>query len=215
MSTPNALHSKKTPKWGTPEDIATRGRLSMGGVIHLDPGSSELFNTAIGAEHIYTEETDGIKSPWDAWGREINVFLNPPGGLVEAFWQKLIEEWASGVVSKAIWIGFSVEQLATLQDSDLYPLDFSTMIARKRIPFWYEKLGCLWCGLEVPEAKSKDEDLDACPGRDVHEWVSMGLVKGKGPSHSNYVTGIGIDREIFSTVFGDLGRIVHGSQATP
>lgn len=190
MATPQALHSKKTPKWGTPEEIAIRGRMALGGVIHLDPASSSEFNTRIGALKIFTEHDNGITSSWqidpsdiglDIWPIDgLSVFLNPPGGLVKEFWQKLIEQYASGIVRNAIWIGFSVEQLCTLQDADLYPLDFSTCILRKRLAFTQES------------------------GE-----------SGGSPSHGNYITGLGVSGDIFSTMFGDLGRIVNGSAAIP
>lgn len=213
MTTPNALHSKKTPKWGTPEEIAIRSRMALGGVIHLDPASSDLFNTTIGALFIFDEITNGLKSDWErVLGSGICVFLNPPGGLVKEFWQKLIQNYAEGIVSKAIWIGFSIEQLCILQDSDLYPLDFSTVIARKRVAFWHEMHECQRCKMVIPDSKINDPELELCTGENfAHAWRSLGLVEGRGPSHSNYITGLGIEREIFSTLFGDLGRIVHGS----
>lgn len=185
MATPQALHSKKTPKWGTPEEIAIRGRMAMGGEIHCDPASSPEFNARIGALRIITEAEDGLRAPWVGEGlitpiRGINLFLNPPGGLVTPFWVRLIREWAEGNVARAIWIGFSVEQLCTLQDADLWPMDFSTCVLRKRLSFTQES------------------------GE-----------TGGSPSHGNYITGIGVSGEIFATCFGDLGRIVSGSMAVP
>ncbi len=190
LGSPAALHSKKTPKWGTPEEISIRSRLALGGVIHLDPASSPEFNARVGALRILTETDNGLTADWvvepelyglDLWPIEgISLFLNPPGGLVRQFWDRLLEHYEAGAIRNAVWIGFSVEQLCTLQDSKFYPLDFSTVIPRKRLAFTQES------------------------GE-----------SGGSPSHGNYITGIGIDREIFSSVFGDLGRIVHGSQAKP
>ena len=142
MTTPKALHSKKSPKWGTPEDIILRARAALDGVINLDPASSPEFNAIVQADHIFTEETNGLASPWlvpdllDPY--VLRVFLNPPGGLVKQFWAKLINE-----NPKAIWIGFSVEQLCILQDHTTNPLDYSTCILRKRLSFTNEhgKLG--------------------------------------------------------------------------
>lgn len=191
MSTPSALHSKKTPKWGTPEEIAMLSAMALGGAIHLDPASSPEFNQRVGALKIITEAEDGLKTPWnydpnsdlDPLPREIppcSVFLNPPGGLVKEFWARLVQHYAEGLVRNAIWIGFSVEQLCILQDTDLYPLDFRTVILRKRLAFTQES-----------------------------------GTPGGSPSHGNYITGLGIGEEIFSSCFGDLGRIVVGALASP
>jgi hypothetical protein len=182
---PAALHSKASPKWGTPATIATRARVALGGSIDLDPATSERFNTVIQASRILTEQDNGLVAEWratDPFGLlkydPISVFLNPPGGLVRDFWKRLIHELAAGVVSRAIWIGFSVEQLCILQDEELYPLDFSSVILRKRLAF-------------------TKEDGES----------------GGSPSHGNYITGLNINGEIFSTLFGDLGRVIHGAAA--
>lgn len=134
MSSPNALHSAKTPKWGTPQDIIEDARELLG-YIHLDPGSSEEFNAFVKALMIYTEHSNGLAPECEWYG---NVFCNPPGGLVTEFWQKLIASWFAGNVLKAVWIGFSVEQLCTLANEQAHPLDFSTCILRKRLAFLRE-----------------------------------------------------------------------------
>lgn len=193
MTTPSALHSKATPRWGTPGHIVTRARALLGGRINLDPASSPEFNTIVQADRILTVEDNGLIFPWahhyfPSPGNFTSplvispqtVFLNPPGGLVYEFWDRLLKELASGVVSAAFWVGFSVEQLCTLQDAELYPLDFSTCILRKRIPF-----------------------------------LTEALEKGGSPSHGNYVTGLNVSGEIFSSLFGDLGRVSHGQAALP
>lgn len=181
---PGALHSKLTPKWGTPKDIATRSRIALGGKIDLDPASSPEFNVFVGAVRILTETDNGIISEWnshqDIHPFDFTVFLNPPGGLVKEFWERLLLEYREKRISSAIWIGFSVEQLCILQDAAYYPLDFTTVILRKRLAFT----------------------------RETGE-------SGGSPSHGNYISGLGIDREIFHTMFGDLGKIQHGSASNP
>jgi hypothetical protein len=190
MSTPSALHSKKTPKWGTPEEIGLLARVALGGEIHLDPASSPEFNQRIGAIKIITEAQNGLTTPWslvpgdlDPLPGEIpplSVFLNPPGGLVKEFWARLVQHYCEGLIHNAIWIGFSVEQLCILQDIELYPMDFRTVILRKRLAFTQE---------------------NGTPGG--------------SPSHGNYITGLGIGEKSFAECFGDLGRIVAGAYATP
>jgi hypothetical protein len=134
MTSPNALHSAKTPKWGTPKDVIEAARELLG-YIHLDPGSSDEFNTLVKALMIYTEQTNGLAQEW--YG---NVFCNPPGGLVNEFWRKLSTSWLAGTVPKAFWVGFSVEQLCTLASEMLHPLVFSKCILRKRLSFNHENL---------------------------------------------------------------------------
>lgn len=183
MPTPSALHSKATPRWGTPGSIVALSRAALGGKIDLDPASSPEFNQVVQAIRIFTEHDGGLKQVWADFDwpnviEPIRVFLNPPGGLVTAFWEKLLEELEKGHVSQAIWIGFSVEQLCTLQDSPLYPLDFATCILRKRLAF----------------TKESGES-------------------GGSPSHGNYITGLGIERDLFSSCFGSLGKIHFGALA--
>jgi hypothetical protein len=129
MPTPNALHSKKTPKWGTPQWIIERAR-DLLGEIHLDPASSPDFNRLVKALMIYTEVDNGLVQEWGG-----NIFLNPPGGLVPEFWDKLCKSVVDGQVEKAFWVGFSVEQLCQLSDHQYHPYDFSTVTLRKRLSF--------------------------------------------------------------------------------
>jgi len=113
--------------------------------------------------------------------------VNPPGGQVSEFWNKLCEQVQLGNVPKAFWVGFSIEQLATLAHDTKtqaklppgtdpwHPLDFSVCILRKRLSFTQENLS-----------------------------------EGGSPSHSNYVCAIGCDKELFTKLFNHLGKVVHG-----
>lgn len=124
----NPLHSRKTPKWGTPADIIERARRVMGG-IDLDPCSSDEFQKTVQAECYYSLDDrgeNGLELPW--FGR---VFCNPPGGLVREFWRKAFLH----NIDQMIWVGFSLEQLALLANESPHPLDFVTCIPRKRIHF--------------------------------------------------------------------------------
>lgn len=134
MPTPNALHSKKTPNWGTPTWVIEKARELMQ-EIHLDPASSPEFNQLVRALMIYTQKDNGLIQVWGG-----NIFLNPPGGLVPEFWAKLMESVTTGQVDKAFWVGFSVEQLCQLADHVHHPFDFSTVVLRKRVSFNTEAL---------------------------------------------------------------------------
>lgn len=135
MSTPTALHSKKTQSWGTPQHMIELGRQLLDNDIQLDPGSSPEFNQLVKALLFYTKEDNALIQPWAG-----NVFCNPPGGLIREYWERLMVHLVSGDVPKAFWVGFSVEQLCLLADFEFHPLDFSTCILRKRMAFNTEAL---------------------------------------------------------------------------
>lgn len=128
----SALHSMASPEWYTPAPFVEAAREVMGG-IDLDPASCAQANETVRAATFYDQAADGLSQPWA--GR---VFLNPPGGrgLVRAFWERLITHWRDGRVSQAIWIGYSLEQLQTLQSCPLgSPLDFELCFTSRRISF--------------------------------------------------------------------------------
>lgn len=129
-----ALHSSSTPEHGSPTDIIAASR-SVLGRIDLDPASSVIFNDNVKAEKFFTKECNGLSQDW--YGR---MFVNPPsgdrGGLVKAFWDKLMFEYAERKVQSAIWIGFSIDQLQTLQNTFFGgPLQFPICIPRQRLQF--------------------------------------------------------------------------------
>lgn len=141
----NAQHSAKSGDHGTPVEVVSAGRIVLGG-FDLDPASSESHNDKIRATEFYTAEDSGLVHTWA--GR---LFVNAPGTcellvcgnkkvcscqLVRKFWNKLIDSYLHGKVKSAIWIGFSLEQLASLQNNTTHcPLDFPLCYPRKRMKF--------------------------------------------------------------------------------
>ncbi len=131
----SAQHLAKTCEWGTPRFIVDSAHVVMGG-IDLDPASSAYHNQTVEAKAYFTKEDDGLKQRWH--GR---VFLNPPGDrsgqLVKEFWAKLMWEYLHQRVTEAIWVGFSLEQLVSLQKLEgvQHPLKFPTCIPRSRLKF--------------------------------------------------------------------------------
>ncbi len=124
----------------------------MGG-IDLDPCTSAEFNQIVRASRILTIDDNALIQTWErgivrmliplegikeAPDSGSRVFINPPGGLVTEFWDKLLAEIEAGNVSQAVWIGFSVEQLCQLASHACHPMDFSNCIVRKRISFTRE-----------------------------------------------------------------------------
>lgn len=107
----------------------------MLGRIDLDPASCALANSRIRAARYYTAADNGLSKPWHG-----NVFLNPPGDprgrLVKAFWRRAVEHAAHG--GTVLWVGFSLEQLRSLQnwaDGEVVasPMRYPLVIARQRI----------------------------------------------------------------------------------
>lgn len=113
--------------------------------IDLDPASCKKANEVVKADRIYTREDDALDLPWDG-----TIFLNPPGScrnedgelvdcgnvktcsckLVHRFWEKLLNCGPERVPA-AIWIGFHLDQLQSLQT----PLCFPTCFPRKRVRY--------------------------------------------------------------------------------
>lgn len=92
------------------------------------------------ATTFFTEQDDALSSVF--WcSHPKNIFINPPSGKYKGvskpklFWQKLVDHWEEGLVKQAIFLGFSLEQLAILQDCTHSPLYFSFCIPRRRIKF--------------------------------------------------------------------------------
>jgi ParB family chromosome partitioning protein len=135
----NAQHLSKTDMWGTPSYILDMVREVIG-PIDLDPASCPEANKNVQARRFLTENEDGLKDGfWCLY--PCKIFLNPPSGKinrvskVKLFWQKLIDHYSEGLVKEAIFMGFSLEQLAILQDCTMHPFDFSVCIPRHRIKF--------------------------------------------------------------------------------
>ena len=133
----NILHSSRTDRWFTPEYLIEMAKAVLGD-IDLDPASEELANRAIQAKTIITQERDGLTTEWS----EGSIFLNPPGGklknrsLSALFWAKLMDHKQNCKLTHAIYIGFSLEQLAISQSyHELKMLDFPLCVPRKRIKF--------------------------------------------------------------------------------
>lgn len=178
----SARHSCDSPEWYTPSPFVEAAREVMGG-IDLDPASHEKANRTVKATRFFTKEDDGLAQPW--LGR---IFLNPPGGLVPEFWKALVWHFDAKHIDQAIWIGYSLEQLQTLQNRSGTPLDFPICITKKRIAF-VENEAKRAARIEKMIAAGKNPNLKS------------------SPSHSNYITYMGRESQRFEMVFRQFGQV--------
>lgn len=135
MTSPAALLSSETEDYGTPSAYAELSRYVMG-AIDCDPASSAYWNHhVIKAKAFYDERSDGLKSP--LFGK---IFHNPPSNrelkmTVRPWWERLVDHYLRGEVECAIWIGFQMGQLQTLQSAPAHPLQFLNLFPSARIDF--------------------------------------------------------------------------------
>ncbi len=162
-----AQHSSKSVEHYTPECVYEPARALMGGIT-LDPASCEEANKRIRALHFIGLPADGLACSWNAFGEPSRVFLNPPGGTLElcqgswvptvqyanglwgppkgrgacsaaaVWWGKLVNEWLTGNVEQAVFVGFTLEILRSTQDADLCALPvqaFPRCYPAKRLRF--------------------------------------------------------------------------------
>lgn len=170
-------------EWYSTPEIVEAARKLMGG-IDLDPCSSAEANEIVKATRWYGADKDGLTQDWN--GR---VFVNPPGGLVLDFWEKLMGEYATMRTFQAVWVGYSLEQFQTLQASNCgHPLQFDTCIPKKRIAFTESTLSQLDRRARC-EAKGKPFNPKS------------------SPSHGNYLTYLGPQVERFREIFGRIGVV--------
>ncbi len=211
-------HTCTDPGWYTPRPYVEAARMVMG-AIDLDPASDAEANQIVRATRFHTIDDNGLKQPW--FGR---VFLNPPGGKndednanVPAFWLKLLASLASSVdavdlaypthVTQAVWIGYSLEQLQTLQQvgADRTPLDCVMCVPAQRIAFVENaakraaRIERLIREGEAPGASARKQKTaaDCRAGRPPKD----------APSHANYITYIGDRVDIFRRVFSAFGKV--------
>jgi hypothetical protein len=126
-----------TCEHGTPPAGVELARYALGG-IDLDPSSNAYWNRyTVKADAYYDRRQDGLRQPWGG-----KLFVNPPGAddeaesesLVRPFWDRLVALWRAGTVHSAVFWGFSVEQLQTLQSSEtgMHPARCITLLFAER-----------------------------------------------------------------------------------
>jgi hypothetical protein len=133
----NPMHSAKSAEHYSPNWVVELGSKIMDG-IDTDPATSEIANLRVRATTIYTADRPlaAFNSPWPG-----KVFINPPGGNrgrnVKIFWERLVAQYRAGICTTAFYVGFSLEQLGSLQNTQApyCPLDFPIIYPRRRISY--------------------------------------------------------------------------------
>lgn len=141
-------HSSVSNEHYTPTHVVEAARLTMGS-IDLDPASCVEANKIVKAAHYLTKELNGLRYSWRSTFHKPRVFLNPPGGKTRGesnaklWWQKLANEYSSGNVEQAIFVGFTLEILRSTQLESIglpIPLDFPLCFVAHRLAFLDEDL---------------------------------------------------------------------------
>ena len=88
-------------EWYTPPEVIEAVKMAMGG-IDLDPASCAAAQEIVKARRYFTAEEDGLRQDWTA----STLWLNPPylRGVVDDWADKLIEEFVTARVRRAIWL---------------------------------------------------------------------------------------------------------------
>lgn len=182
----NARHSCDSPEWYTPTPIVESARKVMGR-IDLDPASHAEANERVRARRFYTKRENGLILPWR--GR---VLCNPPPGVVWDFWWKLLAEYHCGRLREAVWIGYSLEQIQTLQNGEFacrLPIEYLTCYPRQRIAF-------------IENAAKRRARF-----RKLRALGKVPIMRSQ-PSHGNYITYLGGNRAAFRREFQQYGKVL-------
>jgi hypothetical protein len=117
-------------EWYSPEPEIALVHDVLGGPPELDPLSCIAANRIVRAERFYGVADDGMAQSWCAR----TAYVNPPTGLTQPAWAKLVYHVLAGDIGAGIWAGFSVEQLQTLQNAGAArtPVDFPLCVPSQR-----------------------------------------------------------------------------------
>lgn len=197
-----ARHSMDSPEWYTPSPFVESARIVMGS-IDLDPASHAEANLIVKAARYYTEADNGLTQPWFG-----NVLHNPPGGYVNEFWCKAMAEWQAGRFRQMVFIGYSLEQLQTLQQSGapFNPLHFPTCFTSRRIAFIENQAKK---ALRVQKILAEGDKPGASDAkRKAAARIRAGKEPDNSPSHSNYISYVGHNVTVFKAEFEQYGHVI-------
>lgn len=97
MAASPVIHNSGNNEWYTPREVVSlvHAFFKPYGGIDLDPASSLMANTNIGAKRIYTVQDDGLAAH-NSWACD-TLFMNPPYGrpLFKQFVDRFLQEYAN------------------------------------------------------------------------------------------------------------------------
>jgi len=186
-----AQHSSETSEHYSPAKVVEPARKTLVR-IDLDPASSYLANTIVQAIRWEGWNPDDpnddprrmLARSWGASDAPSRVFLNPPGGKLDAatllplprnakgvqagpglssaavWWSKLLVEWQLGNVEQAIFVCFSLAVFRTSQAGELAqlpPYAFPMVVPVDRIN--YDRVD--WCNGRAVRVATKGAPADS------------------------------------------------------
>ncbi len=220
-----AKHSSESVEHLTPASIIEPSRAVLGW-FDLDPATTLFANQLVGARYVLTRAEDGLLCEWQ--GR---IFLNPPGGVLDGanrgtlsrqaqWWAKLCEEYVAGRTTSAIFVGFSLELLQTVQQTKApHPLAFPHCVPRDRIRFdaQADELIAQLRAQHAHEAAREVVDMKRVAALEKRiekaTVLSGGRVSGQQPTHANILVLMpesGEQVELFVQHFSRLGFVGKG-----
>jgi hypothetical protein len=141
----NIRHSSASADWGTPKEIMTLVHDILG-TIDLDPASDLEFNKVVQAKRVITKEENSLVADWGgSYEKPITIFLNPPSAgklpgnksYAGVYWAKLMDFALTGKMKDAIFLGFSLEQLAVTQNyHERCMCQFTSCVPKRRTKFY-------------------------------------------------------------------------------
>lgn len=215
----NPRHSSETVEHGTPPEVVEAARVALGGTIDLDPASCDKANGYVRAVEYMTREDNGFLASW--WG---NVFLNPPGGLMEldTGWPVLnkTKKRDACIVSGACGKPPGHTHKNVGSSAAAWWKKLAREFVAKRITsgiFVGFSLEILQSTQVDPEGLPLPLDFPICYPRKRLDYIALereGIVPGGAPTHASFIVYVvrpglrGNEVRRFADAFSEFGKVV-------